>query len=257
MASNHFSAHNSTARVGRGTNDNWESQPFSDFAHTDPMMRTPGVQHGFDSISHTSGTMPAQRCPVSPLLNVGFPGSPAVHENPDWLPDAALQGPNFGHANTHESHQSIDSSQVFTFEVLGDRPVIGNLNHLSGNKSQGSHNTFHGNPFRESNTGRYVCAVFNPSLRGLALSLLTPGSHRPVSPQALRCEWRGCTYTGTFATLPLLRRHVETLHLNPGSFLCPVPTCQQTFNRNDNLQVHLRHMAQRDRDHWLHGIRQR
>ncbi|KAL2835577.1 hypothetical protein BJY01DRAFT_223439 [Aspergillus pseudoustus] len=57
---------------------------------------------------------------------------------------------------------------------------------------------------------------------------------------SLTCEWRGCTYTGTFSRPAQLRRHVDTQHIFPKSFACPAVNCDKTFNRKDNLRLHLR-----------------
>ncbi|GAB1200297.1 hypothetical protein APSETT444_009667 [Aspergillus pseudonomiae] len=56
----------------------------------------------------------------------------------------------------------------------------------------------------------------------------------------IKCEWKGCTYTGLFARKAELKRHVETQHISPSSHECPEPTCMRTFNRRDNLDEHLR-----------------
>ncbi|KAB8225868.1 hypothetical protein BDV33DRAFT_198280 [Aspergillus novoparasiticus] len=56
----------------------------------------------------------------------------------------------------------------------------------------------------------------------------------------VKCEWKGCTYTGLFARKAELKRHVETQHISPNSYECPEPRCVRTFNRRDNLDEHLR-----------------
>ncbi|KAB8278269.1 hypothetical protein BDV30DRAFT_139839 [Aspergillus minisclerotigenes] len=57
---------------------------------------------------------------------------------------------------------------------------------------------------------------------------------------SVRCEWKGCTYTGLFARKAELKRHVETQHIFPNSYECLEPRCMRTFNRRDNLNEHLR-----------------
>ncbi|KAL2785405.1 hypothetical protein BJX66DRAFT_314914 [Aspergillus keveii] len=68
-----------------------------------------------------------------------------------------------------------------------------------------------------------------------------------VRPLALKCEWRGCTYTGTFSHHAQLRRHVDTQHIKPRSFVCSVSRCAKTFNRRDNLAVHMQQMHEDDK----------
>ncbi|KAL3489600.1 hypothetical protein BJX62DRAFT_239000 [Aspergillus germanicus] len=78
-----------------------------------------------------------------------------------------------------------------------------------------------------------------------------------VPPPALKCQWRGCTYAGTFSRHAQLKRHVDdTQHINPGSFSCQVPSCVKTFNKKDKLGVHLRQMHQRDSLHWQYPTRE-
>ncbi|CEL08218.1 hypothetical protein ASPCAL11369 [Aspergillus calidoustus] len=74
-------------------------------------------------------------------------------------------------------------------------------------------------------------------------------SPRDFSPRSLKCEWRGCTYTGTFSRPAQLKRHADTQHIYPGSFVCPVSGCDKTFNRKDNLGVNLRQMHHSDEGH--------
>ncbi|KAL2835421.1 hypothetical protein BJY01DRAFT_252658 [Aspergillus pseudoustus] len=64
----------------------------------------------------------------------------------------------------------------------------------------------------------------------------TPGTRPPA---ILKCEWHGCTYRGTFSRPGQLRRHVNTKHISPGSFVCPVTECGRSFNRKDNLGAHM------------------
>lgn len=60
-----------------------------------------------------------------------------------------------------------------------------------------------------------------------------------VPERLFRCEWRNCRYSGTFKRKAELLRHVDTTHVNPRSFKCPVERCGSTFNRKYNLKDHL------------------
>jgi hypothetical protein len=53
------------------------------------------------------------------------------------------------------------------------------------------------------------------------------------------CQWQGCTYSGCFQRQGELLGHVKRVHIYPGSFPCPIEGCYSSFNRRDNLQVHL------------------
>ncbi|KAB8257133.1 hypothetical protein BDV32DRAFT_152642 [Aspergillus pseudonomiae] len=55
-----------------------------------------------------------------------------------------------------------------------------------------------------------------------------------------RCEWAGCRYTGVFGRKEDLKRHIFKIHVSPRSYECPVANCRRAFNRNDNLQSHLK-----------------
>ncbi|PLN82657.1 hypothetical protein BDW42DRAFT_166344 [Aspergillus taichungensis] len=56
-----------------------------------------------------------------------------------------------------------------------------------------------------------------------------------------RCEWKDCRYSGTFKRKAELIRHVNTIHIDPQTFNCPVEGCDSTFkNRKYNLKNHLR-----------------
>ncbi|KAL2867395.1 uncharacterized protein BJX67DRAFT_85162 [Aspergillus lucknowensis] len=75
----------------------------------------------------------------------------------------------------------------------------------------------------------------NPSHR---VSKPSQQSTRPAS--AIKCEWRGCKYTGTFSRPAQLKRHVDTQHISRSSFACSMPGCERVFHRKDNLAEHLR-----------------
>ncbi|KAL4860562.1 hypothetical protein BDV12DRAFT_204914 [Aspergillus spectabilis] len=98
--------------------------------------------------------------------------------------------------------------------------------------------------------------IVNTSPRPNYTSQAKPSTHRvsatsprDLSPKSLKCEWRGCTYTGTFSRPAQLKRHVDTQHIYPGSFICHAPGCDKAFNRKDNLGVHVRQRHESDNSH--------
>ncbi|KAJ6132278.1 hypothetical protein N7471_007493 [Penicillium samsonianum] len=52
----------------------------------------------------------------------------------------------------------------------------------------------------------------------------------------LRCDWPGCTYTGTFTVKGSLKRHRDEQHTSPQSFPCPI--CGKPYSRNSHLTYH-------------------
>ncbi|KAJ5701784.1 Zinc finger C2H2 [Penicillium malachiteum] len=58
------------------------------------------------------------------------------------------------------------------------------------------------------------------------------------------CGWKNCQKPGPFTRKSVLKRHIDTLHISPRSFVCPSEHCGKSFNRKDNLDDHFR------RVHW-------
>ncbi|KAJ5520147.1 hypothetical protein N7463_000600 [Penicillium fimorum] len=52
-----------------------------------------------------------------------------------------------------------------------------------------------------------------------------------------QCNWKDCKYRGVFSRKGVLMRHIETQHVAPRSFDCPV--CGHLFSRRDNMTEHL------------------
>lgn len=53
-----------------------------------------------------------------------------------------------------------------------------------------------------------------------------------------RCDIEGCTYDRFFSRKGVLKRHIQTQHLNPKAFKCPHPFCDRTSNRKENMKAH-------------------
>ncbi|KAJ5372571.1 hypothetical protein N7517_004577 [Penicillium concentricum] len=52
-----------------------------------------------------------------------------------------------------------------------------------------------------------------------------------------QCNWKDCKYRGVFSRKGVLMRHIETQHVAPRSFDCPV--CGHLFCRRDNMTEHI------------------
>ncbi|KAE8311211.1 hypothetical protein BDV41DRAFT_578873 [Aspergillus transmontanensis] len=63
-------------------------------------------------------------------------------------------------------------------------------------------------------------------------------THNSTKPEQWRCDEKGCKYRGTFARKAEMKRHIESLHVNPGLHECPL--CGSQHNRKDNLVAHLK-----------------
>ena len=74
-------------------------------------------------------------------------------------------------------------------------------------------------------------SIFSP------LSLPSPLS----SIDTTRCEVCGQPFTGLLQDrMSNLKRHIRTKHQSSDDFECPVDECDSTFNRQDNLNKHMR-----------------
>ncbi|PYH83336.1 hypothetical protein BO82DRAFT_400727 [Aspergillus uvarum CBS 121591] len=58
----------------------------------------------------------------------------------------------------------------------------------------------------------------------------------------VQCDWRGCGTRPTFKRTADLWRHIKSLHLWPGSYVCPDEGCRDRFNRDDNRHDHAMRM---------------
>jgi len=73
--------------------------------------------------------------------------------------------------------------------------------------------------------------------------------HDPGQTLVIQCKWEGCQYGGSFARVADLLRHLKTVHILPGYFLCPITTCGRLFNRKDNAIAHHRRQHQFEEPH--------
>jgi hypothetical protein len=52
------------------------------------------------------------------------------------------------------------------------------------------------------------------------------------------CKWEGCKHTRSFSREADLVRHIKTVHISPGSYICPEVGCRKACSRKDNLEAH-------------------
>jgi hypothetical protein len=52
------------------------------------------------------------------------------------------------------------------------------------------------------------------------------------------CKWEGCQYPHPFGREADLVRHLKTVHINPGAYICPELGCGKPCSRKDNLEAH-------------------
>ncbi|KAF7621414.1 hypothetical protein AFLA_011716 [Aspergillus flavus NRRL3357] len=78
----------------------------------------------------------------------------------------------------------------------------------------------------------------NPNTQHEATGATKALTHSSTKPKQWRCDEKGCKYRGTFARKAEMKRHIESLHVNPGSHECPL--CGSQHNRKDNLVAHLK-----------------
>ncbi|KAK2757980.1 hypothetical protein FQN54_004386 [Arachnomyces sp. PD_36] len=70
--------------------------------------------------------------------------------------------------------------------------------------------------------------------------LFSSDAHARPRPHAtFECKWEGCRYSGSFSRKHELKRHLETKHIDPQAYPCPVVGCGKKCNREDNLQQHI------------------
>ncbi|CAI7589901.1 unnamed protein product [Penicillium pancosmium] len=98
-----------------------------------------------------------------------------------------------------------------------------------------------------SNTPRNLQTTVGEKNSGNHQSFNCRGDHQKKNKDSVMpfkspfiCRWSGCKRPGPFSKKGVLKRHVNTQHLDPRSFKCPHRGCTVSFNRKDNLDQHLR-----------------
>ncbi|CEL08219.1 hypothetical protein ASPCAL11370 [Aspergillus calidoustus] len=226
MSPNQFSSGHCSSLVRPDENEPWPSQLFP-AGHADLPNNLTKQQDTTDSVDIVTAATPQQSYTMSAACNSDF-SIPSVPANPHWLAYTTAPSAAFGHFNQPAARQPIEFPQSSDIYAPQQQLSIRNSTQQIGDSLQGLIATSH-----------------RPAAQRVHAA--TP---RTDPPRAFICEWRGCTYTGTFSQLAQLRRHVDTQHVNPRSFVCLIPGCDKVFNRKDNLRMHLRQIHECDKWFW-------
>ncbi|KAE8166925.1 hypothetical protein BDV40DRAFT_295955 [Aspergillus tamarii] len=104
-----------------------------------------------------------------------------------------------------------------------------------------------GYPSRRMEPVPHVEPLSDQSVNRKATPRARNSRHHRKSPQLpgssatpLRCGWKDCNYQGTFGRKAELMRHIDTQHVSPRSYDCPIQGCRKVCNREDNLLEHIR-----------------
>ena len=65
------------------------------------------------------------------------------------------------------------------------------------------------------------------------------------APLRFSCKWEGCQYPRPFGREAELVRHLKSVHIKPGAYICPDLGCGKPFNRKDNLDAHRQRVHER------------
>ncbi|CAI7577812.1 unnamed protein product [Penicillium glandicola] len=141
-------------------------------------------------------------------------------------------------ASAHTDFNSLNHNPVYQPSFENNRPSeLLTVGYLSSGQS-----TACTTPSGSGPSTPAMQEVPNPSVSRLDVQTITGGSRarrrRQEDPHATyQCNWKDCKYTGVFSRKGVLMRHIETQHVTPHSFDCPM--CGKLFSRRDNMTEHL------------------
>ncbi|KAL4871504.1 hypothetical protein BDV12DRAFT_194269 [Aspergillus spectabilis] len=75
------------------------------------------------------------------------------------------------------------------------------------------------------------------SLQHTQIDIAYQTARLPRTP-VLQCKWQGCDSSHQFKREGDLIRHIRTIHISPGFYLCLVNNCGKSFGRKDHLSEH-------------------
>ena len=74
----------------------------------------------------------------------------------------------------------------------------------------------------------------------------TEPAAQPAPPRFSKtCKWEGCQYPHPFGREADLVRHLKTVHINPGAYICSELGCGRPCSRKDNLEAHRQRVHRR------------
>ncbi|KAJ5154535.1 uncharacterized protein N7500_009974 [Penicillium coprophilum] len=165
-----------------------------------------------------------------------YPYAAAAHQYPPSLAtEPSMFSDNQSPCNTLTQHPFPPVHHSYPVPFASAHAEINPPNHntvhysLAGNSRPG-----------QSSTMAYLCSGHSTAYTPPSASGVSTPSMQDI-PKELRgtyqCNWRDCKYRGVFSRKGVLMRHIETQHVAPRSFDCPV--CGNLFCRRDNLTEHL------------------
>jgi hypothetical protein len=249
MDSNQVSSGCYPTLVAGNTGEEWTSQLVPGVC-VDPSVDPSMLPNTSGPTGLGPSTTSAQSYIVSSAFNFECQ-VPSVYDSFNWLPDTRAPYASSSEPGEPGARQFMQFAQNSTAYAPQAWSGFDYSIHQVTYPSPGSKDTLPDMSSQLASAVEYVLSVLHTSRHNLTHSPANPcSSPRIVAPRAFKCKWRGCTYTGTFSRPAQLKRHVDTQHINPGSFACQVPGCAKTFNRKDNLGVHSRKMHPGDTLHW-------
>lgn len=190
--------------------------------------------------------------PINPQES-GMQGQDALRWNQGHVPSSPFQMAPFSSAqNSHDRLMSVlhspQENQFDHFVATGH--AVPPAHAITGNWRGAEYRSipwpYHNAP--SMNVNEIERSAMSPETFSRRLEPIAPIPNIPIAPQRadhqnerpFRCEWKGCSNKIGFHKVTCLRRHVETIHIAPGSFICSYHHCAKSFNRREHARNHER-----------------
>ncbi|CAG8898999.1 unnamed protein product [Penicillium egyptiacum] len=141
-------------------------------------------------------------------------------------------------ASAHANFNSANHNTVHHPSIENNRPSEpSTMGYLSS-----GHSSMCSTPSGSGSSTPSMYEIPQSSVSGPEVQTICGGgrAHRPKHDELYGtyiCNWKDCKYRGMFSRKGVLMRHIETQHVAPHSFDCPV--CGKLFCRRDNMTEHL------------------
>ncbi|PLB40096.1 uncharacterized protein BDW47DRAFT_102238 [Aspergillus candidus] len=188
--------------------------------------------HGMDNMHHPLATPGADWRPTAEV------NEPTSIPSPDYgtpFPTYLIPIPSDGGLAFHEPYpRDRAMRQTTSLRLLHQPAAISNPRSARSSSASGL--------AQPSSNGRRL-AVGETSRQRRSSQTPSQRNNRTANPRRttpLQCKWEDCHYLGRFQRVSELIRHIRNLHITPLAYPCPVPDCDKTCNREDNLLQHMR-----------------